>query len=172
MTFPKTLLMLVFSLSAGLAPGWGLAADVAVGQPAPALRAKRLDQPQWLELDPARPQVTVINFWASWCAPCRAEMPALQQYYEQHRAQGLQVIAINLDAPQQLAEVRRIAQGYTFPVALKAEAQYAGWGRIWRVPSTFVVDRQGILRHNGHEGDAAIDAAWLDAVVTPLLPHP
>lgn len=146
---------------------WG--ADLSVGSPAPVIEAKLLDTQQTIRLTGASGKVTIVNFWATWCAPCREEMPAIQAYYDKHKAEGLEVIAISMDEPSKLEEVRRMAAHYTFPVAIKADANIKSLGRIWRLPSTFVIDRQGVLRKNGHEGDPTVDLPALEALVTPLL---
>ena len=99
-------------------------------------------------------------------------MPALQAYYERHKGEGLEMLAISMDDPGKLAEVRQVAKAYSFPIALKSEASFKGLGRIWRMPSTFVVDRQGILRKNGHEGDPEVTLTQLESLVTPLLARP
>jgi hypothetical protein len=74
-----------------------------------------------------------------------------------------------MDEPRELPAVRKFAQLFTFQIALKADASIKGLGRIWRMPSTFVIDRAGILRKNGHVGDAEITSTELESLVTPLL---
>ena len=148
------------------------ATDLAVGKPMPMIEARLLDGTTHIKVGSVPGKVTIINFWASWCAPCRAEMPAIQSYYDKHKSQGLEVLAINMNDSRDLAEVRKVAQSYSFPVALKADANFKGLGRIWRMPSTFVVDKNGILRKNGHEGDPTVDLDALEALVTPLLDKP
>ena len=145
-----------------------MAADVAVGKPAPQVSARVLDG-STMHVGGASGKVTIVNFWATWCAPCKEEMPAIQAYYDRHKGEGLQVLAISMDNPNATAEVKRIAQTFTFPVALKSDADFKGYGRIWRMPTTFVIDRDGILRRNGHEGEPTVDLATLEATVTPLL---
>jgi len=147
-------------------------ADVAVGQPAPPIEARLLDGTGTVSIGAGSGKVAIVNFWATWCAPCRAEMPAIQTYYDRHKSQGLQVLAISMDDPRDLAEVRRVAQSFSFPIALKGDAEFKGLGRIWRMPSTFVVDRHGILRKNGHEGTPTVDLDALESLVTPLLESP
>ena len=138
----------------------------------PMIEAKLLDGATHIKVGSGPGKVTIINFWASWCAPCRAEMPALQSYYDKHKSQGLEVLAISMNDSRDLADARKVAQLYSFPIALKADADFKGLGRVWRMPSTFVVDKNGILRKNGHEGDPTVDLDALEALVTPLLDKP
>ncbi len=156
------LLCLAFSFPA-------LAADLAVGQAAPEVDAKLLDGATRVRTSENRGKVTIINFWATWCEPCREEMPAIDAYYKKYRARGVEVLAISMDDPNDAAAVRKLAQKYSFPVALKPDANFKGLGRIWRLPSTFVIDRQGILRKNGLVGEPKVDLALLESLVTPLL---
>lgn len=153
-----------------LAVSWPvMGAEFGVGLPAPEIEAKLLDDPAGVHLSANHGKVTIVNFWATWCGPCKAEMPALQAYYDKHKDQGLEILSISMDEVRDLAEVRKVAQKFTFPIALKSEANFKGLGRIWRMPSTFVVDKHGILRKNGHVGDAEVTLTELEALVTPLL---
>lgn len=68
-------------------------------------------------------------------------MPALQAYLDQHKSDGLEVLAISMDEARDVPAVRKLAQQFTFEVALKADANFKGLGRIWRMPTTFVIDR-------------------------------
>jgi thiol-disulfide isomerase/thioredoxin len=149
---------------------WG--ADLVVGQSKPEIEARTLDGTKTIRVSASQGAVTIINFWATWCEPCRAEMPALQAYYDRHKSQGLEVLAISMDEPRDLAKVRSVAQAFTFPVAIKSDTHYQSLGRIWRMPSTFVVDRQGVLQKNGHVGDAVVTLESLETLVTPLLHMP
>jgi len=149
-----------------------LGASLAVGEPAPEVEAKLLDGATQFKVSANRGKVTIINIWATWCVPCREEMPAIDAYYRKHKSNGLEILAISMDDAGDAAEVRRLAQQYSFPVALKSDANLKGLGRIWRIPMTFVIDKRGILRKNGLVGDPKVDLPLLEALVTPLLQAP
>ncbi len=137
-------------------------ADLVVGKSVPEIEAKNF----------VKGRVTIINFWATWCGPCGAEMPTIQSYLDRHKDQGLQVLAISMDDPQDIAKIKRMAAPYSFTFVMQADVNYKSLGRIWRMPSTFVLDKNGVLQKNGHVGDAAVTKAMLEAVVTPLLKVP
>ena len=138
------------------------------GKAAPSFTARLLDG-QPFSTDATKGQVILINFWATWCPPCRQEMPAIENYYKKHKDQGLRIIAVSLDESADEAKVREVMQNYTFDAALEQNTQHKGYGRIWRMPLTFVIDRKGILRKDSWFGSAGLDQPMLEKVVTPLL---
>ena len=79
------------------------AAELQEGMPAPAVRAELLGGGTF-DSAQQRGKVIVLNFWATWCKPCREEMPALDAFYRAHRAEGLDVIAISIEGPGDLAK--------------------------------------------------------------------
>ncbi len=162
-TYSRGILLLL------LLPLAAQAASLAVGQTLPAIEARLIDSDTSHKFGAGSGKVLIINFWATWCAPCRAEMPALQAYYDLHKDEGLELLAVSMDDARDMAEVRKIARQFSFPVAMKNEVNYKPLGRIWRMPSTFIIDRQGVLKKNGHEGEPSVDQAVLETFVTPLL---
>ncbi|MGN6513214.1 MAG: TlpA family protein disulfide reductase [Lysobacteraceae bacterium] len=158
---PLALLLLACAFAAG--------ARVKAGQPAPAIEAATWDGGHF-SLAAERGHVVIVHFWASWCTPCRLEMPILDAYYRQHRG-AVDVLAINMDDADAMAEAHAAMQGFAFPAASYADAHADGWGRIWRLPLTFVVDRDGVLRRDAFTAAPTVDAAVLEAEVTPLLAH-
>jgi len=138
------------------------------GKPAPAFKASLLDG-RVFSLDSVKGEVVIINFWASWCPPCRQEMPAFENYYQMHKNQGLRIIAVSLDETSDVPKVQEVMKSYTFDAAMESESQHKGYGRIWRLPLTFVIDRKGIVRKDGWYGAVGIDQPLLDKIVTPLL---
>ena len=149
-----------------------VAQSLSVGKPAPDFEATDVLQGRVFRLSEHKGQVIIVNFWASWCTPCQAEMPSIEAYYRKHQAEGLQVIAISMDSAKYLPTVKKMAQGFSFFTAHQSQAKVPGFGRIWRLPSTFVIDRQGVLRKNGHEGDPEVNTELLETLVTPLLRMP
>ena len=145
-----------------------LAFGIEEGKPAPDFVVGLLDG-KTFSLAMAKGQVVVINFWATWCPPCRQEMPSFERYYQQHREQGLRIIAVSLDEGEDVPKVAEVMKAYTFDAALERNAKHKGYGRIWRLPLTFVIDRKGVLRKDGWYGDAGIDQPLLEKIVTPLL---
>jgi len=96
-----------------------------------------------------RGKVVIVDFWATWCPPCRAEMPGFQKLYEKYRDRGLEVLAVNVsneprDKVAAFAREHKIA----FPILLGPEAEkiQKDYGNIRSIPTSFIIDRQGILR--------------------------
>ena len=152
----------------GLLVFTGHARAISEGAPAPAFEGNLFDGSRLSPADYAG-KVVVLNFWATWCAPCREEMPALDAYYRRHRSEGLEVIAISMDQPADYAKAREFMQAFSFPAAFARETNAKGYGRIQRLPLTFVIDRQGILRKDGRYGNPLLDITILEQMVTPLL---
>jgi thiol-disulfide isomerase/thioredoxin len=146
----------------------GHAGAIAEDAPAPAVEGTLFDGSRFALADHAG-KVVVLNFWASWCAPCREEMPALDAYYRRHRSEGLEIVAISMDSPKDETKARDLMRAFSFPAAFGRELTIKGYGRIWRLPLTFVIDRQGVLRKDGWYGDPLLDSAILEQMVTPLL---
>jgi peroxiredoxin len=148
-----------------LAPGAGA---LEVGKPAPGFEIATIDG-QVIKSSEPRGEVTVINLWATWCTFCREEMPALEAYYQRHKTEGLRIIAVSMDEAGEDGKVRDIMRSYGYTGGVGRLSKLKGFGRIWRLPMTFVIDRNGILRKDGSEGEPKIDLTSLEKEVTPLL---
>ncbi|HEY2807198.1 MAG TPA: TlpA disulfide reductase family protein [Steroidobacteraceae bacterium] len=154
---------------AALRPRMGRANDLHVGARAPAATLVTLDGAR-ISTSELLGQVVILTFWATWCEPCRAELPLLSEYAKRHAQQGLTVLGFGLDTPDQLDSVRRVAAGLSFPVGLLAASSAPGYGRIWRLPVNFTIDRAGRLVEDGwKEKVPSWTAERLEQVVTPLL---
>lgn len=136
-----------------------------VSYPAPELTLKDLKGEQ-VSLAGLRGQVVLVNSWATWCPPCKAEMPTLQAYYESHRDQGFVVVAIEAGEPQN--EVAEFAKKLrlTFSVWPDPETKALRAFRNGSLPSSYVIDRQGVVRL---AWTGAISQGMLEKHLTPLL---
>lgn len=100
-----------------------------------------------VRLDAYKGKIVLLNFWATWCPPCRAEMPDLVKWQEQFRSKGLQVIGITYP-PTQLREVRRFtrATGVNYPILLGTTKTKALFDSSDTMPLTIIIDRDGRVR--------------------------
>jgi cytochrome c biogenesis protein CcmG/thiol:disulfide interchange protein DsbE len=143
--------------------------SIRVGQTAPPailveLDGRKIATPELLG------RVVILTFWATWCVPCRQELPLLSAYAAEHAAEGLVVLGFSLDAPERLAEVTRIARSLSFPNGLLAVSSAPGYGRMWKIPVNFTIDREGRLVDDGWKSKSPTwTAERLDQIVTPLL---
>src|SRR5487761_2623881 len=151
-----------------LAPG-ARAVALTVGQVAPPLVLNTLDGSN-IATRELLGQVVIATFWATWCVPCRDELPLLSAYAARHARVGLRVLGFSLDGPDNLQQVREVAAKLSFPVGLLGSPWAGAYGRIWRIPVSFVIDRAGRLADNGWDDAQPV---WtperLDRIVTPLL---
>ncbi|MEO8780040.1 MAG: TlpA disulfide reductase family protein [Rhodanobacter sp.] len=146
-----------------------LANGLVAGQMAPPITLTTLTGKQ-IALRDLRGKVVIVTFWATWCEPCREELPLLSRYAHEHAQQGLVVLGFSLDEPAQLEQVRAIANTLSFPVGLLGDPHVHGYGRIWHLPVSFTIDRDGRLVDNGWKDKQPV---WttdrLEKIVTPLL---
>jgi cytochrome c biogenesis protein CcmG/thiol:disulfide interchange protein DsbE len=151
-----------------LAP-WTWANDLRLGQPAPPAILTTLDGAR-INTKELFGRVIVLTFWATWCGPCREELPLLSAYAEKYASRGLTVLGFTLDPADNMAKIRRVAQTLSFPVGLVDASSLPGYGRIWHIPVNFTIDRQGRLVDDGwKDKQATWTAERLERIVTPLL---
>ncbi|HKZ54370.1 MAG TPA: TlpA disulfide reductase family protein [Anaerolineales bacterium] len=111
-----------------------------------------------------RGRAVIVNLWASWCPPCRAEMPALQRVYEANRERGLEILAVNTTFQDSEAEAAEFVRefGLTFPVPLDRTGEVSQTYLLRALPTTFFIDRQGVIRKvvlGGPMSEATIQTA-------------
>lgn len=148
-------------------PAW--AGALQVGAPAPPATLVSLTG-EHLSTAMLRGQVVILTFWATWCSPCREELPILGAFSTRHAAEGLKVLGFSLDGPEELAQVRAIAATLPFPNGLLTPESAPGYGRIWRLPVSFVIARDGRLANNGWlEKNPVLTEERLERQVIPLL---
>jgi peroxiredoxin len=99
-----------------------------------------------VQLAELRGQVVLINVWATWCPPCRAEMPAIQTVYEQYRERGFTVIAVNIREDADTVRDFMAQNGLTFPALLDGDGAVSNLYQARVYPSSYFVDRAGVVR--------------------------
>ena len=137
----------------------GAADELAEGKlvHAPAFTLDRLDRDGQLGVGDLKGKAVVVNFWASWCVPCRDEAPVLQTTYERYRDQGLVVLGIDVNDFHQDARRFMKRYGLTYPVVYDGKGSTVGkWG-VRGFPETFFVDRTGKLVGERIEGAVDIE---------------
>ena len=128
-------------------PGSGVEKALSAGKhpPAPLFTLARLDRPGRLSLTSLRGKAVVVNFWASWCRPCKEELPVLEQTWRRYRDRGLVVVGI--DAQDFSGDAKRFARKYgiTYPIVHDGPGATLGRYGVTGFPETFFVDRTGRL---------------------------
>lgn len=127
--------------------------DVRVGTEAPGFNAVDLtpgrtaDVP-FRSLSDYRGRVVLLNIWATWCEPCKREMPSMQQLYQEYAARGLAVVAVSVDAEDKADAIRAFVQDYnlTFDILHDRTGLFRSVYRYTGVPETYIVDRDGVIR--------------------------
>jgi peroxiredoxin len=154
-------------LAAAAVPA-GSAADNLLNQKAPGFTLIALDG-QTLRLAAFRGKVVLLNFWATWCAPCRLEMPVFATWQRQHAQQGFQVIGVSMD--DDAAPARRLVEGLrlNYPSAMGNERLAARYGGVLGLPLTFLIDRNGVVRAR-FQGET--DVKSIERTVNALLIEP
>ena len=145
---------------------------VVQAQPATGARAPEIGKNDMnghsLTMRGLRGKVVIVDFWASWCDPCREEMPVLERLYQQYKDHGLVVIGVSVD--RTVGNVRGFLNRtpVSFPIVHDADHQLADRYQPPRMPSSYIIDRRGVVRHV-HEGFQSGDAATIEREVRRLL---
>ena len=113
-----------------------------------------------------RGNVVVLNFWATWCAPCRAELPLLDSYYNLQKKNGLKVFAVTTEGSLPLYQLKKLFAVMNIPAARKISGPY---GQIKAVPTNYIIDRSGRIRY---AKAASFDLDDLNENLVPLLREP
>jgi len=115
---------------------------------APDFDLDRMTQDGHQQLSSLRGQVVIVNFWASWCPPCRAEMPDLQRTYDAYHDQGLEILAVNATSQDSEQAARDFAEEYglDFSILLDRDGLASNLYLTRALPSTYFIDRQGVIQ--------------------------
>ncbi len=129
----------------------GAQAALSANAPAPDFTLRSLDGVN-LRLAEQRGRVVMVNFWATWCGPCRQEMPHLSRLYEKYRASGFTLLGVNVDEDAKQAAATAGRLGVKFPVLFDGSKSVSKLYDLQSMPSTVLIDRDGRVRylHRGY----------------------
>jgi len=113
-----------------------------------------------------RGKVVLVNNFAVWCPPCKAEMPELESYYSEHKDKDFVILGIEAGQPRDMVLLFAQNMGLSFPVLLDPNMESIRAFRMNGLPNSILIDRQGIIRQTWV---GAVDKAFLEKEVTPLL---
>ena len=164
MSFSRHLIILLLCL-----PLWAQAAAVVEGQVAPQVELPSLTaEGTNISLQNLRGKVVYLDFWASWCGPCRVSFPMIEAIYQELGEQGFEVLAINVDEYPEDAHAFLEEMPVSYLVVRDPEGTTPGTYGILGMPTGFLIDREGVVR-KVHQGFRKSDGAKLRAEVLELL---
>jgi peroxiredoxin len=140
-----------------------LAASDLTGQSAPDFALKS-SSGENLRLSEYRGDVVMVNFWATWCGPCRQEMPLLDQLYTRYQRVGFSLLGVNIDDDSSKAMNMVSELGVSFPVLFDARKDVSRLYEVEAMPVTVLIDREGMVRYVHHGYEPGIEEKYLDQI--------
>lgn len=125
--------------------------------------------------DALRGKVVLVNFWATWCPPCRVEMPGFQDVYDRKKSQGFTILGVSTDASGSQHVARYLWEHeITYPVAMASDGIVRAFGGARALPTSYLLDRQGRIRHTvtGIFTEVALEQAVNRLLAEPAEPSP
>jgi len=144
-------------------PMAALAADIAPGADAPAFQLNSsLGKP--VALSDLKGQVVLVNFWASWCGPCRQEMPILDQLFRSYQPAGFTLIGVNVEPNAADAEKFLKGTPVSFPILFDPTSSVSMLYQVSGMPSTVIIDRNGKIRYVHHGYKPGDEGEYLNQI--------
>jgi thiol-disulfide isomerase/thioredoxin len=144
-----SLCLLALSACATLTGGGGAAGSGAgVGDPAPDLTVNGFYDSRPIPLSSLRGKVVLLDVWASWCVPCKAELPALDEMAPRLRAKGIEIVAVSVDEVRADAETfLRTRKNWALTLAHDPSGQVPERMKVEKMPTSYIIDARGVVRH-------------------------
>ena len=139
--------------------------DPLLNRPAPAFARTSLDH-QPVDLAALRGRVVLLNFWATWCASCKVEMPRFVEWQQKYSADGLSIVGVSMDDDPALALSLVQKFHLTYPVIMGDEKLGLAYGGVLGLPVTYLIDRRGVIRSR-YQGETNLDV--MESVLRRLL---
>ena len=138
----------------------------AKSEPAPAWKLKDVDG-KTVSSEEFHGKVVVLDFWATWCPPCRAEIPGYVELQKKYGGDGLAIVGVSLDQGGPAVVKQFIAsQGVTYQIVMGDDKIADAFGGVEAIPTTFIIDRKGVIRYRKM---GSMPAAEFEAVLRPIL---
>jgi peroxiredoxin len=150
--------LLALTILTAVATMTAAAATLQTGAPAPAFQLNS-NAGKPMALADFRGQIVLLNFWASWCGPCRQEMPILEQLNRQYHGKGVTLLGVNVEPDSAAAVAWLKATPVTFPILFDTESKVSSLYEVAGMPNTVIIDRKGLVRyiHRGYSAGAEND---------------
>jgi len=154
---------LILGLTLGVIAATSLAASGLTGQAAPDFALKS-SSGENLRLSEYRGDVVMVNFWATWCGPCRQEMPLLDELYSRYERVGFSLLGVNIDDDSRKAMNMVSELGVSFPVLFDARKEVSKLYEVNAMPVTVLIDREGTVRYVHHGYKPGYEDKYLDQI--------
>ncbi|HLQ11911.1 MAG TPA: TlpA disulfide reductase family protein [Steroidobacteraceae bacterium] len=154
----------LFLLSVAVAPVLATSVDqIHTGAPAPQFQLNS-NNGKPLSLADLKGRIVLVNFWASWCGPCRKEMPLLEQLNRQYRTKGVTLVGVNVEPDSAAATDWLKATPVSFPILFDVDSKVSKLYQVEGMPNTVILDRKGNVRYIHRGYSAGAENEYLDQI--------
>jgi peroxiredoxin len=158
---------ILLGLACSILAATALAASGLTGQAAPDFALKS-SSGENLRLSEYRGDVVMVNFWATWCGPCRQEMPLLDEMYSKYERVGFSLLGVNIDENSSKAMNMVSELGVSFPVLFDTRKEVSKLYEVDAMPVTVIIDREGTVRYVHHGYKPGYEQMYLDQIKSLL----